>query len=203
MREGAAVDLYWIPLGAGASVVRLSGKVYEAASALVQRRTARPLFHSALEVTVPGRRVIIEMTPVFDEHGERRGSVSEGSVGTSLLGRFRVFRYEIHRWDDGVIPDLAEAIGGANTVSDDPEVAQRILDLVPSVPTPVWGRDELVAGEMWNSNSVTSWLLAVAGVDAAPLAPPMNGRAPGWSAGVVVAERACREMQSGADASLS
>jgi hypothetical protein len=38
--------------------------------------------------------------------------------------------------------------------------AQRVLDLVPSVPTPVWGRDELHTGEMWNSNSLTSWLLA-------------------------------------------
>jgi hypothetical protein len=25
-----------------------------------------------------------------------------------------------------------------------------------ALPTPVWGRDELDAGEMWNSNSVTS-----------------------------------------------
>lgn len=203
MSESVAVDLYWIPLGAGATVVRLSGKVFEAASALVQRRTARPLFHSALEVAVPGRRVIIEMTPVLDEHGERRGSVSEGSVGMSLLGRFRVFRYEIHRWDDGVIPDLAHAIGGANTVSTETAVAQRVLDLVPSVPTPVWGRDELDAGEMWNSNSVTSWLLVRAGVDVASLAPPMDGRAPGWTAGVVLAERACREMQPGSATSPS
>lgn len=198
-----AVDLYWIPLGAGASVVRLSGRMFEAVSALAQRRTARPLFHSALVVSVSGRHVVIEMTPVLDEHGERRGSVAEGSVGMRWLGRFRVFRYEIHRWDDGVIPDLAEAIGGANTVSSDPGVAQRILDLVPSVPTPVWGRDELDAGEMWNSNSVTSWLLAVAGVDAASLAPPMDGRAPGWTAGVVVAERARPEMQPGAASWLS
>ena len=32
--------------------------------------------------------------------------------------------------------------------------ARRLLDLVATVPTPVWGRDELDAGEMWNSNSV-------------------------------------------------
>ena len=29
----AAADLYWIPLGAGAHVVRISGKLFEAASA--------------------------------------------------------------------------------------------------------------------------------------------------------------------------
>jgi hypothetical protein len=29
----ASIDLYWIPLGAGAHVVRLSGKAYEAIKA--------------------------------------------------------------------------------------------------------------------------------------------------------------------------
>jgi hypothetical protein len=33
-----AVDLYWIPLGAGAHVVRVSGKLFEAASAFVAAR---------------------------------------------------------------------------------------------------------------------------------------------------------------------
>ena len=36
---------------------------------------------------------------------------------------------------------------------------QRLLDPVPSVPTPVWGHDELHAGGLSNSNSVTSSLL--------------------------------------------
>jgi hypothetical protein len=30
---------------------------------------------------------------------------------------------------------------------------------------PVWGRDELGAGEMWNSNSLISWLIARSGLD--------------------------------------
>jgi hypothetical protein len=60
---------------------------------------------------------------------------------------------------------------------------QQILDLVQLVPTPVWGRGELHAGEMWNSNSITAWLLARAGVASAASEPPGNGRAPGWDAG--------------------
>ena len=91
-----------------------------------------------------------------------------GPVGMSWLGRFRHFRYEIRRW---VVR------------------AQRVLDLVPSVPTPVWGRDELRTGEMWNSNSLISWLLARAGIDTDGLEPPVGGRAPGWNAGLVVAGR--------------
>ena len=62
-----------------------------------------------------------------------------------------------------------------------------MIDLLPSVPTPVWGRDELGAGEMWNSNSVVSWVLCRAGIDLAPFVMPAGGRAPGWDAGIVVA----------------
>jgi hypothetical protein len=66
---------------------------------------------------------------------------------------------------------------------------ERLLELVPHFPTATWGRDELHAGEMWNSNSLTAWLLAARGHDVDPLRPPASGRAPGWSAGLVVAAR--------------
>jgi hypothetical protein len=188
MSDGS-VELYWIPLGAGASVVRLSGRLFEAVSGLVRRRRRCALYHSALVVEVPAGRFVIEMTPVPDGQGERRGAVAEGAVGARWAGRFRIFRYEIRRWRQGVIPDAAEAVGSPLTVTDDLASALRVLDLVPSVPTPVWGRDELGAGEMWNSNSVTSWLLASGGVDTAALQPPGRGRAPGWDSGLVVAAR--------------
>ena len=68
--------------------------------------------------------------------------------------------------------------------------AGRLLRLVPVVPTPVWGRDELCAGELWNSNSLVSWLLARAGLAPETIPPPRGGRAPGWRAGIVVARRA-------------
>ena len=183
------VELLWIPLGAGQHVVHISGRVFEALAAFVERRPARDLYHSALVITVPEGRYVIEMTPVPDEHGDRRGVVAGGVVGSRWLGRLRMFRYEIHRWRDGVIPDVDDA-----TVSTTRQLelvdARRLLELVAAVPTPVWGRDELDAGEMWNSNSVTSWILHRSGVDTARLAPPEGGRAPGWDAGLVVAGRA-------------
>jgi len=51
------------------------------------------------------------------------------------------------------------------------------------------GRDELRAGEMWNSNSVISWLVARSGIPVETIRPPTGGRAPGWRAGLVVARR--------------
>jgi hypothetical protein len=45
-RAGVAVDLFWIPLGAGAHAAQVSGRIYEAASALLARRERRDLYHS-------------------------------------------------------------------------------------------------------------------------------------------------------------
>jgi hypothetical protein len=194
VRTVGAVDLYWIPLGAGAHVVRLSGKLYEAITAFVDHRVRCSLYHTALEVVGSDARFVIESAPVADRRGRDRGVVAGGSVGTSWAGRFRLFRYEIRRWREGTIPDASEAVSSPVRVADEPARAQRILDLVPSVPTPVWGRDELRTGDMWNSNSVTSWLLARAGVDTGRVLPPPGGRAPGWGAGLVVARR---EMATG------
>jgi hypothetical protein len=185
----ALVQLYWIPLGLGASIVRTSGRSFEAIDAAIQRRRRRDLYHSVLVVTGDDGPYSVEVAPVPDDHGERRGAVAGGAVGAAWLGRLRIFRYEVRRWHHGVVPDLDGAVGGPIAVSSDPEVARRILELVPSVPTPVWGRDSLAAGEMWNSNSVTSWLLVSAGVDTARLGPPVGGRAPGWDAGRAVADR--------------
>ena len=184
-----AIDLYWIPLGAGAHVVRLSGKAYEAATALIGRRPRCALYHTALEVDLPDGRFVIESAPIRDNEGRERGVVAEGPVETKWAGRFRVFRYEIRRWGGGSIPDANEAVSSPVRVANDLARAQRVLDLVPSVPTPVWGRDELHTGDMWNSNSLISWLLERAGVDTDPLQPPPGGRAPGWDAGLVVARR--------------
>ena len=184
------LDLYWIPLGAGAQVVRLSGKTFEALSARLQRRRQRELYHSALVARTSDAPFTIEMTPIPDSRGrEDRGVVAEGPVGTRWARRFRVFRYEIRRWREGVIPDISYAVASPVRIADDDALAHRVLGLVPLVPTPVWGRDELPAGEMWNSNSVTAWLLVSAGLDPAASQPPNGGSAPGWDAGVAVAKR--------------
>jgi hypothetical protein len=183
------VDLYWLPLGAGGHSVRLNGRVFEAVAARLDRRTARDLYHSALEVRVPEGRFVIEMTPIPDGDGARRGVVAEGAVGSRRAGRFRIFRYEVRRWRDGVIPDVNEAVASPRRLTDDPGLARRVLDLAPEVPTPVWGRDELGAGEMWNSNSLISWLIARSGLQVESIRPPAGGRAPGWDSGLVVARR--------------
>jgi hypothetical protein len=185
----AVVDLYWIPLGAGQRVVRLSGRLFEAISARLQRRLSCDLYHSALVIVAPEGGFVIEQAPVADARGGRRGVVLEGAIGTRLAGRFRHFRYEVRRWRDGVIPDMAAAVSSPQRVSDDLAQASRILDLVPCLPALVWGRDERHTGEMWNSNSVTSWLLASAGIDADRIQPPHRGRAPGWRSGLVMAAR--------------
>ncbi|MEY2431404.1 MAG: hypothetical protein QOC92_1129 [Acidimicrobiaceae bacterium] len=184
------VYLYWIPLGAGAQVVRLSGRTFEALSALVQRRARRDLYHSALVAVTTHAPFMIEMTPVVGSRGRQdRGVVAEGTVGTRWARRFRVCRYEIRRWRHGVIPDLSYAVASPVRVGDGEARARAVFDLVPLVPTPVWGRDELHAGEMWNSNSVTAWLLSRSGIDIEAIRPPGNGRAPGWDAGLAVAGR--------------
>jgi hypothetical protein len=183
------IDLYWLPLGAGGHSVRLNGRIFEAVVARLERRDRCDLYHSALEVRLPEGRFIIEQTPIRPSDGAERGVVAEGAVGAGAAGRFRLLRYEIRCWRDGVIPDVAEAVDSPRRLSDDPDCARRLLELVPRVPTPLWGRDELAAGEMWNSNSVISWLIARSGLDVEAVRPPAGGRAPGWRAGLVVARR--------------
>ena len=131
-----AIDVYWLPLGAGGRSVRV---------------------------------------------------VYGGPVGSRLLRRWRWFRYEVRCWRDGVIPDVVEAVASPVRVSSDGTHARRLLSLVPHVPPAVWGRDELRAGEGWNSNSVVAWLLVRSGVAADTIHPPPGGRAPGWSAGIAIA----------------
>ena len=186
---GPSVDLYWLPLGAGGHSVRLNGRIFEAVVARLEKRATKDLYHSALVVRVPEGEFVIEQAPVRDGNGALRGVVAEGAVGSRWARSLRIFRYEIRRWRDGVIPDVDEAVDSPQRLTDDPVLAQRVLELVPDVPTPVWGRDELAAGEMWNSNSLISWLIARSGLGVEAVHPPAGGRAPGWRAGLVVARR--------------
>jgi len=184
----SSIDLYWLPLGAGGHFVRLNGRAYEAMAALREHRARSALYHSALEVCVPEGRFVVEQAPAWRQRGER-GVVAEGAVGSRLAGRLRLFRYEVRRWRGGVIPDAAEAVESPRRLSDEPAAARRVLELVPQVPALVWGRDELGAGEMWNSNSLISWLIERSGLAVDAVALPRGGRAPGWHAGVVLARR--------------
>jgi hypothetical protein len=187
----ASVNLYWLPLGAGDNThcVRINGRIFEWATARRQHRERRDLYHAALEVRLGAERFVIEMTPVWSTDAPDRGVGCEGPVGLRWLGASRLFRYEVRCWRDGVIPDVAEAVDSPRRLSTDPVRAQRIMSLAPTFSTATWGRDELGTGDMWNSNSLISWLLARSGHDLNSVRPPVHGRAPGWDAGIVVAER--------------
>ncbi len=185
----AAVGLYWLPLGAGGHFVRLNGRIYEAVAARLQRRPPCDLYHSALQLELPEGSYVIEQAPVHDWSGSERGVVAEGPVGSRWAGRFRIFRYEIRVWRGGHIPDVAEAVDSPRRLSANEETARLVLEVVEQIPTPVWGRDELGTGEMWNSNSVIAWVIARSGIDTESIQPPPGGRAPGWQAGLEVARR--------------
>jgi hypothetical protein len=185
----AAVDLFWIPLGAGGHSVRLNGRVFEAIAAARQHRQRCDLYHAALTVELDGDRYTIELAPSPNADEASRGVVATGPVGSRHISRLRLFRYEVRCWRGGCIPDLGWAVGGPRRLTDDPLLARRLLDLVATVPTPVWGRDELRVGEMWNSNSMIAWLIAAAGLSSTRLRPPPRGLAPGWHAGVEAARR--------------
>lgn len=183
------IDLYWLPLGAGGWFVKFNGRVFEALQARMEHRAALDLYHSALVVRVPeGEFVIEQCWPLPDPDGATRGVVIRGPVGSRHMERFRLFQYEIRRWLDGLISDIDEAVESPLHVSNDAARARRLLNLVSSVPTLVWGRDELGTGEMWNSNSVISWLLAASGLPTELIRPPAGGRAPGWRAGLIAAK---------------
>jgi hypothetical protein len=163
--------------------------VFEAIEAVRQHRARRDLYHSALVVELEGDLYTIEVAPSPDADEASRGVVATGPVGSPHLGRWRLFRYEVRCWRGGSIPDLAEAVGAPRRLTSDPLVARRLVDLAATVPTPVWGRDELKTGEMWNSNSVIAWLIAGAGLSTDDVRPPPGGRAPGWLSGLEVARR--------------
>ncbi|MBD8506715.1 hypothetical protein HT102_09475 [Hoyosella sp. G463] len=194
----SSVDLYWLPLGAGGRVVRWNGRAYEALAARLSHRVAADLYHSALSVTHRGNMHTIEMGPVWNIKAPLRGVVAVGPVGARWLGRFRLFRYEIRCWRDGRIPDITEAVDSPQRLSDDDARAARMLDLVSTAPLLTWGRDEMRTGDMWNSNSLVSWLLARTGHDTSVLAPPGHGRAPGWDAGLAIARDAGAATSPGA-----
>jgi hypothetical protein len=194
----AEVCLFWLPLGAdGDPAVQWGGRVYEAITARRERRDRLRLFHSALRVGLGGETCVVEMAPAWGAPEGDRGVVGEGAVGLAWLGRSRFFRYEIRRWSDGVIPDVDQAVDSPVDLGATDAQARGLLALVPVCPSPVWGRDELGTGDMWNSNSLVAWLLTRVGLRGDELAPPGRGRAPGWNAGVRVAQRQMEPSRTG------
>jgi hypothetical protein len=139
MASGSGVDLYWLPLGAGGHSVRLNGRVYERVAAWLQRREPLDLYHAALRVELPEGGFVIEQAPVRDGRGAERGVVAGGAVGSHRAARLRIFRYEVRCWRGGVIPDAAEAVASPRRLTSDPDIARRLIELVPVAPTPRMG----------------------------------------------------------------
>jgi hypothetical protein len=80
---------------------------------------------------VPEGRFVIEQAPIRPSDGAECGVVAEGAVRARAAGRFRLFRYDVRRWRDGIIPDVDEAVESLHRLSDDPDCARRLLELVP------------------------------------------------------------------------
>jgi len=199
------IYLYWIPLGAGGSgFVRMNGRIYETIKARLERRRPMDLYHTALAVRVPEGRFIVEtMWPSPDGNTESRGVVVEAPVFARQMSFTRVFRYEVRCWRDGILPDSDDAIGGAQLLSDDLDLGRRLLRIADTVPALIWGRDQSAVGDMWNSNSVISWLLTRSGLPIETFQPPAGGRAPGWEAGIVVALRQQHDARQRREPKLS
>jgi hypothetical protein len=174
-------------MGARGRWLRFGGRVYEAVAALLARRKRLDIFHSVLEVHAREGRFVIEMGPAIDDNGAGRGVVAQGPVGVAWAAALRILRYEVRCWPDGITA-YEYAIESPLRLTHDASKATCVLELAREVPTPVWGRDELGAGEMWTCNSLTSWLLGRTNL-CESIQPPHGGRAPGWDAGLTVARR--------------
>lgn len=187
--ENPGVLLYWIPVGAGTPrAQRASLWLWEAFEAARARRPRAQLLHSALKLRADGSPACtVELTPEFI--GGPAPPVATGPVGVQWAGRSRLFRYQLRCLEVDTLPDEDWAIGEPILLAGDGGTARRILELAPAIPRYTWGRRVPGTGEMWTSDSVISWLLTRAGIDSGPAAPPPGGRAPGWYAGIAVAQR--------------
>jgi len=199
------IALWWLPVGAGGHFVVHTSRWWEETRAWKERRAARPLFHAALEIFTGQERYVVEMAPAWGRDSRSRNVVATGPVGLHWLGRFQLFRYEVRCWNGGDIPDRAFAPAQPTLISLTSAEVESLVWRVGEVPRYTWGRDPGKGGDpqractsgracalgrvgdMWNSNSLISWLLETSGIDTAELVPPHGGSAPGWVAGVTVA----------------
>lgn len=58
--SSSTINLYWLPLRAGGHFVRLNGRIHEGLAAWRNKRARFVLYHSALVVTLPIGRFVIE-----------------------------------------------------------------------------------------------------------------------------------------------
>ena len=184
-----SLDLYWLPVGAGTSTFQqMSLRLWEAIEAARARRPRAALFHCALKLTTAySGAFTLEMTPDFVK--SRWPAVATGPVGVAGADRVALFRYALRCVPGETLPDEEWAIESPVRLSQDCSSVERVLELTREVPRFVWGRRAPHTSEMWTSDAVISWLLVRAGIDLRDVVPPIGGRAPGWLAGIAVAEK--------------
>ena len=183
----ARVELWWLPVGAGGTIVAHTSRWWEQLRAYRERRPPRQLLHAALELFTGDQRYVIEMMPQWGQPPEASGVVATGPVGLRMLGRFRMFRYQARAWPQGILPDREYAVAAPTVIPLSPAQARTLLDTLHTLPIHTWGRSLAPSGDMWNSNSLVAWILCQVGIDATTITPPVGGDAPGWAAGVVAA----------------
>ena len=134
--------------------------------------------------------------PIPDENGASRGAVVEGPVFSRTFSAWRGLRHEVCVWRDGTIFDAGWAVESPQCVTSGAHVARRAIELASQVPARVSGRDEAGVGDIWNSTSVVSWILAPAGLDMDGIRPPARGAAPRWHAGFALARRFAEDRRA-------
>ncbi len=177
----AVARVEWAQVGAGGHVAWRTSAWWERLVAAREHRAPQRLVHAVLEVAVDGAVQSIDMAPTWGRSAGARRVVLSGPVGSRLLGRCPLFRYELRVVDAPAPPSHVLPVG------DELPLPADVLDDLVLVPPLTWGRDEARVGEMWTSNSVVSWLLERHGVTT--VGPPPGHRAPGWDAGRRVARR--------------
>lgn len=183
-----SVDLYWIPVAAGTSrFQQASLRLWEAIEAFRARRSRCVLYHSALKLRKSdGTALTLELTPAFI--GGDTPPLMTGPVGFRGADRLRLFRYQLRCLEADTLPDEEYAVSNTR-LSTDCATLEHVLALAPGAPRHVWGRRVRGTREMWTSDSIISRLLVRAGLDLSGVAPPADGRAPGWRAGLELARR--------------
>lgn len=176
----AVARVWWSAVGDGAPVARHASAWWERVVAAREHRAPETLVHAMLEVVVDGDAWVVEMAPTWGRGSATpRRAVGVGPVGSALLARCSVFRYEVRVAPGGMDRGAAVAVGEELRTTGD------LLGGLADLPLRTWGRDEARVGDMWTSNSVVAWLLVRGGLD--PPGPPPGLRAPGWAAGLAAA----------------
>jgi hypothetical protein len=136
----ASIELYWLPLGAGGWFVRLNGRIWEAIHAQRKHRRPLDLYHTALIVRVPeGRFVVENCWPIPNADGPAPQRAGGGAGVEPPAGPLADVRYESAAGETASSPNAGEAVASPQLLSQDSVVAHRLLDLVGSLPNPVWG----------------------------------------------------------------